>query len=224
MKLIYNEMWDNALKSFNEDKLEFDTYLNQLDDPRRGIGLYAKPDRSILNVFNNFIKEAKDIEPEQYFYRTEEIHLTVLTIISCENGFNLSRISLPEYIDQIGNSLKDAQPFEIEFCGITASPSCILIQGFPQDKSLRLIRNNLRAQFSRGVLYHSIDKRYQIKTAHCTIIRYKNKLLNKKLFLEFLMKHRNIYFGKTRITELELAYTDWYNKKENARVLHKFKL
>lgn len=217
-------MWNKALKFFDEDKLELDPYLNQVNDLRRGIGLYARPDKSVLKAFNKFINEAKNIEPDQYFYNTDEIHMTVLTIISCTSEFKLSQISIPEYINQIEDCLSDAEPFKVKFRGITASPSCILIQGFPCNNSLELIRNNLRAHFSKCNLYHSIDKRYQIKTAHCTIIRYKNHLLNKKVFVDFLMKNRDVYFGEFCVSELELVSTDWYNKKENVCFLHKFKL
>ena len=224
IKSIYNKMWDDSLEKISKNELELDPFIDDPDDLRRGIGLLAKPGRETLDMFNKFLEEAKRIEPTQYFYKIDEIHITVLSIINCTIEFNISQISLPDYVKQIKNCLIDIQSFEIEFRGITASPSCILIQGFPKNNSIDLIRNNLREQFSKGILYHSIDKRYRIKTAHCTIIRYKNQLRDNKVFIDFLMKYRDVYFGKSHINELELIYTDWYNRKENVRVLHKFKL
>ena len=224
MKSIYNKMWNDSLEKISRNELELDPFINDPNDLRRGISLHIKPGREILDRFKEFLQEAKRIEPGQYFYRIDEIHITVLSIITCSLGFNLSRISITDYIKQIKNCLIDVHPIEIEFRGITASPSCILIQGFPGNNSLELIRNNLRVQFSKGSLYHSIDERYRIQTAHCTVIRYKNQLRNKKVFIDFLMKYRDVYFGKSLISELELSHTDWYNKKENVHVLHKFKL
>jgi 2'-5' RNA ligase len=224
MRLIYNKMWDNALQAFENDELQFDPFTDDSNDLRRGITLLIKPCEGVQNAFGNFIEEVKSIEPQQYFYKFGEVHVTVLSIINCFDGFNLSHISLPEYIKTIENSLKKIKTFKIEFVGLTASPSCILVQGFPENNMLDILRTNLRIEFKRSSLYNSIDKRYKIKTAHCTLIRFKDKLNNKNILLNFLKKNRNKYFGKTSVTELELTYTDWYHKNEIVRALRKFKL
>jgi 2'-5' RNA ligase len=224
MESIYNKMWDNALKAFENDELQLDPFIDDPKDLRRGISLLTKPAETLLNVIMNFIEEAKTVIPEQYFYKPEEIHTTVLSIINCFSGFTLSQTNLPDYIAHIKNSLSDIKPFEIEFKGITASPSCILIKGFTDNNMLELLRTNLREEFKRSSLYNSIDKRYKIETAHCTLIRFRKEINHKNNFVSFLKKYKNNYFGKSPVTELELVYTDWYNKKEIVQVLHKFKL
>ncbi len=217
-------MWDNALEAFKKDELEFDRFIDDPNDSRRGITLQAKPDKIILNNFNKFIEEIKTIELGQYFYKPDEIHVTALSIINCSSEFNLSKIHVQDYINYIGNSIKNIRPFEIEFKGITASSSCILIQGFPKNNALELMRNNLRNKFKKGNLYNSVDVRYKIKTVHCTLVRFKMELRDKKNFINFLKMNRDKYFGKTWVKELELVYTDWYHKKDVVQVLQKFKL
>jgi 2'-5' RNA ligase len=222
LKSIYNKMWNDSLEKISRNELELDPFINDPDDKRRGITLQAKPGIEIQDLFNKFLQEAKKIEPDQYFYKQDEMHITILSIINCSKEFNLSRIFLPDYFEQIENSLISAQPFEIEFRGITASPSCILIQGFPGNNSLELIRNRLREEFAAGDIYNSIDARYRIKTAHCTVIRFIKELKDKQKFIRFLEDYRDYYFGKTLITKLELVYTDWYNKNDIVQVLQKF--
>ena len=217
-------MWDNAIAKFEKGKIEIDPHINDKNDLRRGITLLLKPDKKLLNSFGDFIKDAVSKEPGEYFYKPAEIHVTVLSIINCSADFNLSQIYLPDYIDYIETSLINIQPFEIEFKGITASPSCILIQGFPQNNVLELMRNNLREKFKIGTLYNSIDSRYKIETAHCTVLRFIKELINMKVFIDFLKENRDKYFGNTLVSEIELVYTDWYHKEENVRELHKFKL
>lgn len=78
MRFIYDKMWKNALEAFENDKFEFDTYIEDPNDNRRGITLYAKPDTSILRAFDKFIVEARKIEPYQYFYQIDEIHFNCI--------------------------------------------------------------------------------------------------------------------------------------------------
>jgi 2'-5' RNA ligase len=224
MKSIYDEMWNNSLEAFREDKFEFDPLIDNPDDLRRGITLQAKPGKDILAAFKKFIDEIRKNEPDQYFYKPGEIHITVMSIINCIPEFSLSKINLHDYIKAIEKCLKNIGDLKIKFSGITASPSCILIQGFQANNSLQMIRNNLRSEIKGANLYNSIDKRYQIKTSHCTVIRFKEELRNKDKFVDFLKDYREYYFGDTSINELELVFTDWYHKQEIVKVLHKFKL
>ncbi len=224
MKSIYDNMWNNAYRAFENDELEFDPLIDDLNDSRRGITLQAKPGRKLHDNFSKFLEEARSIEPEQYIYKPDEIHITILSIINCSKEFSLPEINLPAYISYIDNSIKNIKPIEIEFRGLTASSSCILIQGFPENNLLELLRNNLRTEFKKGNLYNSIDKRYKINTAHCTVIRFKKEFKARQKFIGFLENYRDYYFGKTSIFELELVNTDWYHKKDIVQVLQKFKL
>ena len=223
-KTIYDKMWFESFEKIKRNELEPDPLIDEPNDTRRGITLQAKPDERILDNFQSFLTEAQNIEPGQYYYLPDEIHLTVLSIITCRRGFNLSEISLPDYTGYIEESINNIKPFAIEFKGITASPSCILIQGFPENNFLELIRDNLRTKFADGALNNSIDSRYRIQTAHCTVIRFKSKLKEKQKFINLLESYKDYYFGKTSITEFELVQTDWYHKKEKVIVLHRFEL
>lgn len=85
-----------------------------------------------------------------------------MSIISCYDGFNLDTINLSKYISLIKKSLLNTSHIKIEFKGITASPSCLMIQGFMNDEGLNDMRNELRINFKNSDLQQSIDKRYAI--------------------------------------------------------------
>jgi 2'-5' RNA ligase len=180
MKSIYDKMWADAFEKIKRNELDLDPLIDTPNDSRLGITLQVKPDNKNIENFNLFLniflKEAQNIELGQYCYLPDEIHITVMSIINCKTGFNLSEISLPDYVGYIEESINNIPPFSIEFKGITASPSCILIQGFPENDSLEQIRNNLRTEFGDGSPYNTIDTRYRIQTAHCTVIRFRQKL------------------------------------------------
>lgn len=114
--------------------------------------------------------------------------------------------------------------FNIEFRGLTASPSCLMVQGFPENNSLTQIRDSLRVDFKETDLEQSMDKRYAIQTAHSTVFRLKEEIENKESFLDTLEKYRDYYFGTFAVDSLELVFNDWYQRKEYVKELYRFEL
>ena len=147
-----------------------------------------------------------------------------MSIISCYTGFDFHQINVDEYIETIKQSISEIDSFNIEFRGLTTSPSCLMVQGFLEDNTLNKIRNNLRAAFKSTSLEQSIDSRYVIQTAHTTILRLKERFNDKERFLEMLEEYRGYYFGMCNVDSLELVFNDWYQRKENVKKLYSFKL
>lgn len=218
----YNALYDESVKKIKGDNYEVDNLIDSPADNRLGIALLIRPADQIKNNVQKFLDELKLVEPEQYYYPNSDIHLTVMSIISCYDGFDLKNISINNYIDIINKSITTSGSIKIEFNGITASPSCIMIQGFLDDNSLNDIRENLRTTFNDSDLEQSIDKRYKIQTSHLTVARFRKSLANKKRFLDILEKYRNYNFGSFKADSMELVYNDWYQRKKFVKVLHKF--
>src|SRR5699024_5260457 len=124
---------------------------------RYGLTLLARPSEETIKNIQAFLDKVREIEPQQYYYPPSSIHITVLSIISCHKGFNPNHIDRKYYIENIVKGLKEREPFEIEFKGITASPSCVLIQGFYENGTLDVVRNKLRTTFKQSQLPHSVD-------------------------------------------------------------------
>ena len=85
---------------------------------------------AVNEEIQHFLDQVKQVEPLQYYYPNSDIHVTVMSIISCYNGFKLTQIKVKDYVDIIQQSIGDLGAFDVEFRGITASPSCLMIQGF----------------------------------------------------------------------------------------------
>lgn len=103
--------------------------------------------------------------------------------------------------------------FNIHFKGITASSSCILIQGFPENEQLSTLRNKLRENFKQSGLFVSIDTRYKIFTAHLTVMRFSLPLTNNQKLLELLDKYRDYDFGIYQLNQIELVFNNWYQQR-----------
>ena len=220
----YDGLYKEAIQKIRTDDYQTDDLIDACDDDRRGITLVIRPQLQVRNNIQNFLADLKAIEPGQYYYPNSDIHITLMSVISCYNGFDLSQISIPEYVEIIKKSLIHGKPVSIEFKGITASPSCIMVQGFMSNDILNDIRDQLRINFRNSGLQQTIDQRYSIQTAHATVIRFRKQFRRKENFLKALEKYRNFDFGQFNVNNIELVHNDWYQRKDNLKRIYKFSL
>ncbi|MDA6072339.1 mutarotase [Flavobacterium sp. AC] len=211
----YNQLYTKSSGEILNGNYKLDTQINNISDSRFGITLLIRPSEIIKANIQLFLDELKAIEPNQYYYPDSDIHITVMSIISCYEGFTLDKINIRKYVDVIQQSLVHLDKIKIEFRGITASPSAIMIQGFPTDESLNNFRNKLREDFKNSALEQSIDSRYTIATAHTTVMRFQEKLENPEKLIQIAEKFRNYGFGEFKVKNMELVYNDWYQRESN---------
>ncbi len=220
----YKNLFSEFLNKVKSTNVLVDELIDSENDNRYGITLLIRPPIFIKNKIQIFLDDLRKIEPIQYYYRNSDIHITVMSIISCYNGFDLSKINLEDYFSVISKSVEKEKSFAINFEGITATQSAIMVQGFWEENTLNNIRDNLRENFRQTHLEQSLDKRYSIKTAHSTIVRFRNDIKEKDKFIELLEKYKNYNFGKFGVNELEFVANDWYQKIEKVKLLKTFKL
>lgn len=224
LKKHYEELYNASIIKIENGNYKTDSLIDLPNDNRFGITLLIRPPENIKDNIQFFIEELKQIDNAQYYYPNTDIHITVMSIISCYDGFKLEQISVSDYKKLIYQSIREHNKFKIEFQGITASDSSIMLQGFPENETLHNIREKLRLNFKESDLEQSIDKRYTIQTAHSTIVRFRNKIQNKKKFIKVVQKFKNQDFGSFEVKELELVFNDWYQRKKYTKPLEKFKL
>ncbi|MFI1745583.1 mutarotase [Thalassobellus sediminis] len=218
----YNNLYTESIQKISNNNYQIDDLIESSLDKRFGITLVIRPSIEVKNEIQKFLNELKSIDSNQYYYQNSDIHITVMSIISCYDGFKLENIKQSEYIKIIEESIIKNSNLKIDFKGITASPSCIMIQGFMNNESLNNIRNNLRENFKNTTLEQSIDKRYSIQTAHSTVVRFKEKLNKKSELLKAIESFKNYNFGSFSVNNIELVYNDWYQKEKHVRKLFKF--
>jgi 2'-5' RNA ligase len=224
LKELYTNLHNKTYVEILDDNYFIDELIDSHSDQRFGLTILIRPNEKIKIEIENLLNRISEIEPEEYYYPKSDLHVTALSIISCYSGFDLSKISINEYSEIIVKSLKGIENFEIEFKGITLANSGILIKGYPTNNSLDLLREKLRLNFKQVNLEQSIDSRYSISTAHITVVRFRKKLKNKKVFLNLVEQFKEYNFGKSSVENLELVYNDWYQKAENVKILNHFKI
>jgi len=219
----YNNLYQNSIDEIKTEGCKTDPLIKSPIDNRFGITLLIRPPILVKKRIEIFLNELKKIDDQQYYYAPSDIHITLMSIISCADGFELKNISIPDYIQVVEESLQDVGKFRIKFKGITASTSTIMIQGF-YGEILNTLRNNLRNNFHKSNLEQTIDKRYSIKTGHSTVVRFQNKLEQESNYLDVLEKYKDFDFGEFDVNRVELVFNDWYQRKEHVKVLSTFKI
>lgn len=220
----YNRLWNESLETFKSNEFEFDPLIDSEDDYRYGITLLARPSKKVKQNISKTLEEIKDVAPRQYYYPESDVHVTILSIISCYAGFSIDQIDKDHYKKIVQSAIDSIDPFEIEFRGVTASPSCILIQGFPKGNQLSVMRNKLKKKFKESSLQQTIDKRYQLQTSHITVVRFRESFKNPGKFINKITRLRDRNFGSCVIDQVELVGNDWYQKKERVESMATFSL
>ncbi len=224
IKEHYSKLYKESISNISSGKYEIDHLIDSKSDKRFGITLLVRPSNEVKDEIQKFLCELKKVEPNQYYYPNSDIHITVMSIISCYEGFDINKIDLAKYIELIEKCLPLDNNNKIQFKGLTASNSCIMLQGFMNNNTINSIRDNLRTEFKNSELQQSLDKRYSIETAHSTIVRLRKKINQKDKFLKIIDKYVDYDFGTFDIGKIEFVYNDWYQRKELVKKIHEFKL
>jgi 2'-5' RNA ligase len=221
----YEQLWNESVPALERNDLELDRHLpDKANDLRRGLSLALRPCRMVRDSINSFLQPLLQAAPGQYFYRPEEFHVTVLSVIPGSEHWQDEMHHLPAFQAIIAGVLKRHRKFSIAFRGVTASRGAVMIQGFPNDETLAQMRDDLREALRRGELGEQLDARYKINTAHVTVMRFCNANLDGKRLLALLKANRTTDFGETRVENLELILGDWYASAGTAHTLVEYQL
>jgi 2'-5' RNA ligase len=217
---VYERLWGEAMARFAAGALQVDPHLVRREaDRRTGITLLARPGADVLEQVGELAAELRAIEPEQYFYRPDELHLTVLALVSASEAFRLEQAPLARYHAVLGELFSRARPFRIRFHGITASPGAVMIQGYVEGEYLNQLRDMIRQALGRAGLAGSLDTRYQIVTAHMTMMRFRSQPRDLAQLVQALVAARERDLGSAWIDRIEFVANDWYMAHDRVKRL-----
>ena len=222
---IYQRLWSEAVAAFERGEHRVDPHLtNKINDLRRGITLICRPSSPVRDAVAAFIGGLVGACPGQHFYLPEELHITVLSIISGTEFWEREMPRFEACRPIISEVLGRCRPFKLHFRGVTASPDSVLIQGFPVGDGLAAVRNELRATFARHGFGDMPDRRYKATTAHMTAMRFSKACTDLKPLLSFLKASREIEFGECEINTIQLIRGDWYGSADRVQTLQEYRL
>lgn len=221
---LYNNLYTRSIDDIRNGNNKIDRLIDDKNDKRRGLTVLIRPNDSIQGAIARFQQELMVIDKEQYYQPRPDMHVTVLSIISCYDGFDLGQIETSKYIRLFEESARNITDIDLHFQGISASPEAVMIQGFPLNAGLERFRDQLRENVKASALQQTIDARYRLTTAHITAVRFREQIRAPQQFAERLENYRDVDFGSFKPREIELVYNDWYQKRHIVKTLHKISL
>lgn len=223
LKEHYNRLWVDSINKIGSGGIKPDYRIADPEDDRYGLTLIIRPSLEIRKAVNQVFQQIRIKTPDQYYYPVSDLHLTLLTIVSCQSGFDPEQIKMNEYVSTLKPVLENAEPFQIEFKEITASPEAIMVCGYPEEDSLNSLRNKIRKAFKSSDPFHTIDKRYTIQTAHMTAMRFIKPVDYLSKLVKQLKSIKHIPFGSDMIQECHLVTNDWYQRADTRRTVETFR-
>ena len=222
---LYEKLWQDAVTALMRGEPQLDAHLlNRAGDMRRGVTIVLRPSPTVRDRVKAYIDRLAAVCPGQHFYRPEELHVTVLSIISGTEYWQKEILKLPAYRAVIRDALSKQRPFKLDFKGITATPNSVMIQGFPAGNGLALVRDELRSAFARAGYSGLLDRRYKISAAHMTIMRFCRPETDWKRLLALLEEGRKLDFGMMEVDCLQLIQADWYASTDTLQILDEHRL
>ncbi len=221
----YDALWSAAICKIRSGQFECDPVLQaRVPDQRRGLTLVARPSLAVRRNVRFLLRELRQFEPDQYYYSTTELHVTVLSLFTATIDHRRFFAQKARYIAAVKRALSGARPLRLHFEGITASPGSVMIQGFFDDNTIDNLRDTLRAELKARGLAEGLDQRYRLETAHMTMLRFREPLRDCANFAASLESARTRAFGTTQVQNLSLVQNDWYLSRHTTAVVKRYRL
>jgi 2'-5' RNA ligase len=216
----YDALWDEALPKVESGTIALDAYVLRKElDPRRGLTLLARPEPALAGTVERLLAEFRPVEPAQYYQPRSDLHLTVLSLFAATAEFEPFLAHLHDYQDAVAEAVEGTPSVEVEFRGITLTPSAVLAQGFPRDTALEDLRGRLRLALVARGLAEALDQRYRLTTAHMTLVRFATPLRHARRFVQVLQRSRDVEIGTSRVAQLYLVLGDRYQSRDNEQLI-----
>ncbi|NLX11836.1 MAG: hypothetical protein GXY36_19485 [Chloroflexi bacterium] len=222
---VYDRLWAQALDAFSTGGVRVDPHLHDpAHDMRCGMTLVARPDAAAQARLMALIEQIQAVAPGQYFYRADELHITVLSLISATPDFDRAALPLDDYHTLLDSFFRHERPFRVCYQGVTASPDAVLVYGDSEGDALNGLRDRLRAALAAAGLTGTMDKRYRLTTTHSSIVRFKAMPADPPALVRLLAAVRAHDFGAFEVDQVELTLNDWYMSHGRTEVLARYAL
>lgn len=226
---IYTEMRERNTKAMLDGNVKPDVILNNQEDPRRGIGLFAFGKFVLNKQFTQVLREAGSLFSNQVVYSLDPEVASTQALLHCTifQFFGVESIDprfqpevLKQYDEVLSDVLSQVPPFTVTYAGIIAVPSGLLMYGYPSI-NINSMRDEIRAKLDeRHILY---KEPYKSDIVHSTLMRLRNPVAPTEL-LNFAKKYGDTDLGTLRVTDVALCYASWRMRPNEVKNVHEYQL
>ncbi|MBN1678870.1 MAG: 2'-5' RNA ligase family protein [Anaerolineae bacterium] len=227
---IINRLWADALDVFGAGQVHTDPFLldraadNRRADNRRGVTLVIRPDAATCARIAPVLDRLCTCAPDQYHYRLDELHITVLSLISASEGYNPAGVPLDAFRARFESLFPRLNPFSIHYRGVTASPDSVMLWGVSGDDALNDLRDRLRQELRAVGLGDGLDHRYRVVTTHTTVLRFVSQPRDLPGLVSELKALHEFDMGTFEVSSIDFVDNDWYMSHDRVKLLGRYHL
>lgn len=208
---LYHEINQRGFAAIAAGNEAVDSHLQSIpDDTRRGLTLLGHLPAHVCRNINFALQELKQVDPNQYYYPTNDMHITVMDLLACQPQFKLSQSEFNHYRDIIAEAVRTIPPIHWRVQGLMVSPGAVMVKGY-YGPELETLRQKLRQALPGEGL--KLNERYPTLSGHVTVTRFSDQLVARQDFLDVIKQDCQLGFGKFTMHSLDLVVHDWYNRR-----------
>lgn len=219
---IYQRIHNESISYIRKNDILVDRYLEpDCVDTRKGISLIVKLREENRKTYEELVENIRHIEPEQYYYPFEDLHITIFDFVSAKEKFISGNHDEEKIIKCTADVIAGSVPFTVAFRGIVCSREAVIINGYDENEVVR-IRNKIRQKALECGIKN--EERYVSYSAHSTFMRFRKKLRDGKKFEKEIGIWREYEFWKEEIDTIDLVEHDWYNRSGTKRIIEEYRI
>lgn len=212
---LYREINQRGRSAISGGSEEIDGHLHQLQaDSRRGLTLLGHLPAHVCRNIEFALQELKQVEPQQYYYPANDMHITVMDILACRPQFELSDGEFNRYRDEVARVAKTVPAIHWRMRGLMVSPGAVMVKE-DYGPELEELRQKLRQTLPEVGL--RLAERYPTFSGHVTVARFSSQLTARERFLDIIRQDDQLNFGEFTMHSLDLVVHDWYNQRIKQR-------
>lgn len=177
-------------------------------DTRRSVALVLRPAQPVREAIEQTLARLRAGHPELYYYPADDLHITVLDLLTGRPGLVCPPELAEGYAQAIRRAAAEVPPIPVRFAGVTASGSALLVKGYPGPQ-LEALRQRVRAALRAQSL--PLEERYETRSCHITAARFPCPIADPAALVRRLDEMSALPFGECTMSKLELTYHNWYD-------------
>ncbi len=203
----YHGMWVNARSRLAEGRIQPDPGSKETIK-KWGLSAVLSPTGNIADTLVGVADElAVHTGRSQVVYDHTDLHTTLRSIEFHQPTIATDKVQT--YTDILHEVAQGYGPFSVSYRGLTATPTGVLAQGWPDDDSLQ----NLRLAFHRRLESYGLlsgpETIWLRVTAHASLVVFASSLLNPLSLVRYVEGNKHTNYGTAIYNSIDLVY---YNR------------
>lgn len=215
----YDRIWNESKDSILANNIVYDPPPEDTS-PRWGISIVIKPSKVVSARISDVLPGLhKYLGDDQSYYDNANFHTTITTIEFYRSKFNKNDERVLQYKEILQTLINKFKTVRINYEGIVASKSGVLVQGFPIDNTLQEIRGMFREALEENSLLNGPETEHPRQTAHSSLAVFLSPILDPEGLVQFIDENRHLKFGLSEADSIDLVGYHRTKKRTHMEVL-----